>query len=206
MRRPVAIAVCAIVAAFVPDAASAHHVMDGETPQTLMQGLLSGVGHPVIGLDHLAMVIAVGLLASLAGAPLWLPATFVAGTLIGTGIHLYGIDVPLAEMAIAESVLAAAVAVFFRARLSAILLAVLFAGIGLFHGYAYGESVVGAEPAPLYAYLAGFSLIQYAIAAVTALGFAVLTRRGEFWQMATSQAAGAAIAVVGLTALWPHLS
>lgn len=205
MRQAVAFAACALVSALAPDTVSAHHVMDGETPQTLMQGLLSGFGHPVIGLDHLAMVIGVGLLASLAGAPLWLPVAFVAGTLAGTAVHLSGIDIPLAEMAIAESVLATAVAVFFRARLSAILLAVLFAGIGLFHGYAYGESIVGAEPAPLYAYLAGFSLIQYAIAAAAALGFEALTRRGDVWQMATSRVAGATIAAVGLTALWPHL-
>ncbi|PKO63289.1 MAG: urease accessory protein UreJ, partial [Betaproteobacteria bacterium HGW-Betaproteobacteria-17] len=34
--------------------ALAHHPMGGMTPQTLSQGLLSGLGHPVIGLDHLA--------------------------------------------------------------------------------------------------------------------------------------------------------
>jgi hypothetical protein len=44
--------------------ASAHHPMGGTTPQTLWHGLLSGFGHPVIGLDHLAFVVAMGLLAT----------------------------------------------------------------------------------------------------------------------------------------------
>src|SRR5215510_12231222 len=32
--------------------AFAHHVMGGKTPSTFVEGLLSGVGHPVIGPDH----------------------------------------------------------------------------------------------------------------------------------------------------------
>jgi urease accessory protein len=40
----------------------------------------------------------------------------------------------------------------------------LAAAAGLFHGYAYGEAVVGAEMAPLFAYLLGFAAIQMGIA------------------------------------------
>ncbi len=43
--------------------ALAHHPMGGVTPATFADGLLSGLGHPVIGLDHFAAVIAVGALA-----------------------------------------------------------------------------------------------------------------------------------------------
>ncbi len=32
---------------------------------------------------------------------------------------------------------------------------VLFVIVGLIHGYALGESIYGAEPTPLYAYLVG---------------------------------------------------
>ena len=46
--------------AVTADVAVAHHVMDRNLPVTFMQGLLSGLGHPVIGLDHLAALIAVG--------------------------------------------------------------------------------------------------------------------------------------------------
>ena len=30
----------------------------------MLHGLLSGIGHPIIGFDHLAFVIAVGLIAA----------------------------------------------------------------------------------------------------------------------------------------------
>ena len=43
--------------------ALAHHPMGGEVPQTFWHGLLSGFGHPVIGIDHLAFVVAIGLAA-----------------------------------------------------------------------------------------------------------------------------------------------
>src|SRR5262249_58096024 len=40
--------------------AFAHHMMGGRTPATLGEGILSGLGHPIIGLDHFAAVVAVG--------------------------------------------------------------------------------------------------------------------------------------------------
>ena len=44
--------------------AFAHHPLGGMIPQNFMQGFLSGIGHPVIGFDHLAFVVAVGLIAA----------------------------------------------------------------------------------------------------------------------------------------------
>ena len=46
--------------------------MDGELPASLGQGLLSGLAHPVIGLDHLAFIVAAGLIAGAAGLGLLL--------------------------------------------------------------------------------------------------------------------------------------
>ena len=45
---------------------------------------------------------------------------------------------------------------------------VLFAMVGAVHGYALGESIYGAEPTPLYAYLLGLAVIQSAIALAAA--------------------------------------
>ena len=147
-----------------PASALAHHVMDGELPATFAQGLLSGLGHPVIGLDHLAFVVAVGLVAASAPGGRLLPIAFLGAMLAGIGLHLASLDLPLAELVIAGSVLALGVALALGVRLSAGIAALLFAVAGLFHGYAYGESIVGAEPTPLVAYLAGLVLVQYAIA------------------------------------------
>jgi urease accessory protein len=41
--------------------ASAHHLMGGKTPTTFADGILSGVGHPIIGPDHLAFLVALGI-------------------------------------------------------------------------------------------------------------------------------------------------
>src|SRR6266705_841511 len=51
-----------------PRIAWAHHFMGGGPPETFAQGLLSGLGHPVIGLDHAAFIVAAGFfLASVEG-------------------------------------------------------------------------------------------------------------------------------------------
>ena len=41
--------------------ASAHHLMGGKTPSTFADGILSGIGHPIIGPDHLAFLVALGI-------------------------------------------------------------------------------------------------------------------------------------------------
>lgn len=185
----------------VADPASAHHIMGGVTPHTVVQGLLSGLGHPVIGLDHFAFIIGIGFLAYLAGRPALPPLAFVACTVAGTALHLRGTDIPFVEVAIAGTVLAAAIAVIAQARIHAGLLAALFAVAGLFHGYAYGESIVGAEPAPLYAYLLGYSAIQYGIALASAWLLARLAARDARRQGAVLRVGGAAMALTGVSAM-----
>ena len=57
-------AVLALAAALAAEPALAHHVMGGAMPATFGQGLLSGLGHPIIGLDHLAALVGAGLVAA----------------------------------------------------------------------------------------------------------------------------------------------
>ena len=57
--------------------AFAHHAMGGRLPSTFFEELLSGLAHPVIGLDHLSALIAIGLLsAGLVHGGVWLASTF----------------------------------------------------------------------------------------------------------------------------------
>jgi urease accessory protein len=145
--------------------ATAHHMMGGRTPATFLAGFLSGLAHPIIGLDHFAFVVAVGLLAALQGRRGGsIPAAFILATLVGTGIHLLNFNLPLPEVAIAASLLLFGILLAGESRPNLFLLAGTAAAAGIFHGYAYGESIVGAEMTPLLAYLAGFALIQLAIA------------------------------------------
>ena len=144
--------------------AQAHHPMGGTTPTTALAGFLSGLGHPIIGVDHFAFVVALGLIASFSRRGFVLPVAFVLATLAGTGLHLTGLDLPGAEVGISLSVvLAGAVLAAYR-KLGAAVLAGLGAVAGILHGYAYGEAIIGAEMSPLVAYLAGFAVIQLVVA------------------------------------------
>jgi len=157
-----------LLAGWATDAA-AHHMMGGEVPRTLGHGLLSGLGHPVIGLDHFAFVIAIGVIAATSRKDLALVATFTVAALGGTALHVAGLDAPLAEAAIALSLLLAGALIWSARPLAGWLVTALALIAGLAHGYAYGESIVGAEPTPLAAYLAGIAIVQGAIAAAAML-------------------------------------
>ena len=64
-------------------AALAHHPMCGQTPDTLLTGVLSGIGHPIIGIDHLAFVICVGLASAFVAGRYVTPLAFAAATIAG---------------------------------------------------------------------------------------------------------------------------
>ena len=179
-------------------AASAHHVMGGGLPSTFSQGFLSGFGHPVIGPDHLAFLIAVGVAVGVGGLSLALPIVFVAASAVGVALHVYGVNLPGAELIVAASVILAGFLLARGRELPLAAWAALFGIAGIAHGYAYGESIFGAEPTPLFAYLAGLVIIQSALG----IGVAVLTRRSATQASAmTPRLVGAVVLGVGLTAL-----
>ena len=165
----------ALAAAFLfSTLAHAHHPMGGETPSTLSAGLLSGIGHPIIGLDHLAFVLAVGIAATLTQRRSLMPLAFVAATIVGTLLHLQSISLPFVEIVIALSVAGLGLMLMSGRPFSPAVYAFMFALAGLFHGHAYGEAVFGAEATPVLAYLAGFGLTQYLIAIAAGTAFSAV--------------------------------
>lgn len=164
LRALVVAAAVVMVLPLIPPA-FAHHLMGGELPSTAWQGLLSGLGHPIIGIDHFAFTVGVGLMSQLAGRIVLLPLLFVTGSVLGCFIHIQGFNLPWTESAIGLTVAVAATIVATGCRIPIVVLVLLFGIAGVFHGYAYGESIVGAETAPLSAYVIGFGVIQYCIAA-----------------------------------------
>ena len=199
MRRGLAATAAAAVLLMAPTMALAHHPMGGATPATFWHGFLSGVGHPMIGLDHFAFVVAAGIASALAGARLLLPATFIAATIVGCLLaSVGGLALPLGEYAIAASVIAIGAMVMSGSTIPPMAYAALFAVAGLFHGGAYAEAIIGAEATPLAAYLAGFALIQFAIMA----GAAWASEKAEAGMArlaASPRLAGAVVAGIGLT-------
>lgn len=157
-----------ILETLISSPASAHHPLDGRLPANLFEGMMSGFGHPVIGFDHLAFVIASGLIALGITGGVMIPIAFVVATAMGAGIHLASIDLPLPEIFIAASVVLFGVLLVLRGKKQQdrnyVLIISSLAGLaGLFHGFAYGEGIFGAEATPLMAYLIGFTIVQLAI-------------------------------------------
>jgi len=164
MKRTAQATALAVFASLIAAPALAHHPMGGATPETLWHGLLSGFGHPVIGFDHLAFVIAVGLAAAFTPRRFVTPLAFVAATIGGCLLTHGGIALPLVEFVVAGSVVLVGGMVLSGRSFGGLAYGAVFAIAGLFHGSAYGEAIIGAETTPLLAYLAGFAAIQYAIA------------------------------------------
>src|SRR5262249_38591445 len=177
---------------------SAHHIMGGRTPATFGEGMLSGLGHPIIGLDHFAAVVAVGCIAAMHSAGAALVIAFIVSMMAGVALHLNGATVPAAEILVALSVIALGVLMLGRRQMSAISALVLFALVGLVHGYALGESIYGAEQTPLYAYLLGLAVIQSAIALVA---MAARSVAGPSRDLSPLRLVAAGIAGIGLAVL-----
>src|SRR6476469_5822310 len=87
------------------DPVLAHHIMGGRMPTTFADGLLSGLGHPIIGLDHFAAIVAVACLASVHRAGWLLVVSSVVAMIAGAAIHVRGATVPAAEIIVALSVI-----------------------------------------------------------------------------------------------------
>lgn len=159
--------------------ALAHHPLGGEAPQTIFHGLISGLAHPVIGLDHLAFIVLAGLVAAFAGRSFAAPLAFIAATLVGTAVHLAGVVLPVAELVIAASVVVLGALLVFGRQVAGPVALAGFALAGVFHGWGYGEAVIGSTPMPIFAYLLGFGMIQFAIIAGVAMVAGKLLQEGR---------------------------
>jgi urease accessory protein len=183
--------------AILAEPAFAHHVMGGRMPATFGEGILSGLGHPVIGLDHFAAVVAVGCLAAAHRQGAALALAFVVAMMCGVAVHLQAVTVPAAEILVAVSVILLGAILLRRSDLPSSGALALFVVVGLIHGYALGESIFGAEPTPVYAYLLGLAVIQSAIA-LAAMGVARMLLRSDVVKL---RLIGAGIAGIGLAVL-----
>lgn len=205
MPRTIRTSTVAALAA-LPCPAWAHHFMDGSLPQTFAQGLLSGLGHPLIGLDHAAFIVAAGFFLALINSGMWGVLALVAGSLVGAALHLAGVDLPWGEVGVALSVILIGGLVMDRRRIPLFWLAGGMAIAGVLHGHAYAEAIFGAETAPLAAYLIGFSLIQLGVAAAAFLMHRHLIAARATWAKPVSSGLGAAVGAVGMVFLVLNLA
>lgn len=200
VRRIISAAVMAalLVGSMVPEA-WAHHPMGGTTPTTFWHGLLSGFGHPIIGLDHFAAVVAAGCIAATQRNAVALALTYVLLMLGGAAVHAMGVTMPGAEVVAAVAVIALGAVLTWPRSIAFSAAITLFALAGLIHGYVLGESIAGAEPAPLVAYFAGLAVIQAGIVAgIVWIGRTVLGSADSPTRPLPLRAAGLAACALGV--------
>jgi urease accessory protein len=181
--------------------ASAHHLMGGKASFTFAEGLLSGVGHPIIGPDYLAFLLALGIAVGVFRLSFVNPVLFVVAMICGIAMHVAGLNVPAADLMVSVSVLIAGLMLIIEERIPPAWWMVVFVAAGLFHGYSYGDAIYGAEPLPLAAFVVGLAAIQM----MMTVGVAFATRGlWKLWSMAP-RLAGAAFCGVGFAALVTQL-
>ncbi len=119
-------------------------------------GFYSGLLHPVLGWDHVAAMVAVGLWGAFLGHPaIWiLPVVFPLVMAIGGAFGVAGVPLPAVEAGIAASAIVLGAMVALAARPPLWVAALLVGAFAVFHGHAHGTELPDAAN-PL-AYSLGF--------------------------------------------------
>ena len=183
---------CALVLLW-PLAAWAH-VESGQAG-----GFVSGLLHPISGLDHVVAMIAVGLWGAQLGMPaLWiLPVAFPILMAAGGMLGLFGVPVPGVEIGIALSAVVLGALVLGRVRPPLAVAVVVVAFFAIFHGHAHGNELEHGQNALLYSL--GFVI---ATGLLHGVGITIgLIQRWEVGRQAL-RGAGALVMAAGLYFLW----
>ena len=171
------------------------------TPALAHEGGVSGAGfvtgflHPILGWDHVAAMVAVGLWGAFLGAPaIWvLPVAFPLVMALGGALALLGLPLPAVEIGIAGSAVVIGAMVLLALRPPLGIAAVIVAFFALFHGYAHGTEMPNAAN-PL-AYAIGF-VIGTGLLHLVGIALGLLTRMPQ--GALAVRTAGGAIALAGL--------
>ena len=179
--------------------AHAHHPLAGAPMETFGHGLLSGLGHPVLGFDHFFFAIALGVIAAFTAWRMTAPLFYLVAMVAGVIVCMSGWALPAVESVIAISVLLVGLVILMGHALSLSVAGTLFAAAGLFHGWAFGQSIAGAEvvSAPVVGgYLLGLVAVQWVLA--IAAGYVATYRWTGSSQDLRPRLTGAVVTGVGL--------
>ncbi|MEI9407483.1 HupE/UreJ family protein [Mesorhizobium salmacidum] len=180
------LSVILLVAAAMPAYA---HVGIGTT-----SSFMAGFTHPLSGLDHMTVMLAVGLWAALKGGKaIWVwPAAFVGVMLAGGAFGMLHVPLPFVEPGILASVVALGLLVALAIDLPVSAGVAIIGLFALFHGHAHGTEV--PENAGGLEYMAGFAV---ATVLLHAIGIAAGMSLGLRFR-GVARIAGAACAAIGV--------
>jgi urease accessory protein len=137
-------------------------------------GFLAGFLHPMLGPDHLAAMVAVGLWAAIMGgrARWLLPGAFLLAMAAGGAIGQAGTALPFLEHGILASVVVLGALVAGLARLPLAAALPMVGLFGLLHGHAHGSELGMADAAS--GFLAATALLH--LAGLLAIGSGAAVR------------------------------
>jgi urease accessory protein len=162
-------------------------------------GFVSGLRHPVSGLDHVLAMVAVGLWGAQLGPPaVWmLPVAFPMMMAFGGMLGLMGLPVPGIEIGIAVSGIVLGALIIWETQIPLAAALVVVALFAIFHGHAHGTELMPGQSAILYSL--GF-VIATGMLHAAGIGIGVIHR----WQTGrlALRFAGSLIMVGGLYFLW----
>ena len=126
--------------------------------------LLAGFAHPLLGVDHLLSMLAVGVYAAQGPgrARLALPVVFVLAMLGGAAMAASGIGLPWLEQGIAASMIVLGLLLASAARVHVAAITLLVGVVAVLHGHAHYLEM-GHQSAAAYA--AGFGVAAVVIQA-----------------------------------------
>lgn len=158
-------------------------------------GFMSGLTHPIGGLDHVTAMVAVGLWGFFLGRPaLWiLPVVFPLVMAFGGVLGLMGVPVPMIEPGIAVSSIVLGLLIAMAVKAPLWVAAVIVGAFAIFHGYAHGAELPSAA-SPL-AYSLGF-VISTGLLHLAGIAFGELGRFS--WGKYVVRAGGGLIALAGV--------
>jgi urease accessory protein len=153
-----------------------------------------GVAHPLLGVDHILVMSAVGLWAArLGGRAVWvLPTTFLTTMLAGFAAASLGLSIPLVEPAISSSLLALGVLVALAVKAPVWLGALITAMCAFSHGHAHATEAAAVS---LASYALGFILSTATLHAI-GIGLGIFAA-GSIRQLAL-RALGGLTALIGI--------
>lgn len=115
-------------------------------------GIVSGLKHPVSGMDHVLAMISVGLWGAQLGPPaVWaLPVAFPMVMAFGGMLGLMGISLPGIEIGIAVSAIVLGAMIVTESRPPLWIAAALVGFFAIFHGHAHGTELPAGSSGLLY--------------------------------------------------------
>lgn len=174
---------------------SAHaHVQQGQAVS-----FVTGLEHPISGLDHVLAMVAVGLWGAQLGAPaIWLlPIAFPMMMALGAMMGLIGMGLPGIEVGIAVSAIVLGCLILGEIRANLAVAVIVVGFFAVFHGHAHGTELPAGQNGLLYS-------MGFVVATGCLHGAGILIGTIHRWTAGRFmlRGGGAVIAVMGLFFLY----